>query len=112
MRSFATTVAAAVAALVLADAAAQAPAAYRVPAAAPAELKRAVESAARPAEQRARDADRKPAETLMLADVGAGDRVEQGGAVAHAAADDVIDRRTVHVLAILRSPRRASAPRF
>jgi predicted methyltransferase len=83
MRSFATTVAAAVAALVLADAAAQAPAGYRVPAAAPAELKRAVESAARPAEQRARDADRKPAETLMLAEIGAGDRVVELASFGH-----------------------------
>jgi predicted methyltransferase len=49
--------------------------AYNVPAAAPASLKRAVESPSRPAEQRARDADRKPAETLMLANVAEGQRI-------------------------------------
>jgi predicted methyltransferase len=67
MRSLPRTLtAAALALLVVVEAAAQAPAAYRVPAAAPTNIKRAVESTARPAEQRARDADRKAAETLML----------------------------------------------
>jgi predicted methyltransferase len=65
----------ALALLALGQAAAQAPAAYNVPAAAPANIKRAVESSARPAEQRARDADRKPAETLLLADIADGERV-------------------------------------
>ena len=69
--------------LVLAHAAAQAPAAYRVPAAAPANIKRAVESPARPAEQRARDADRKPAETLMLLDLAEGERVVELAAFGH-----------------------------
>ena len=67
----------------LGDAAAQAPAAYRVPAAAPASIKRAVESPARPADQRARDADRKPAETLMLAEVAEGERVVELAAFGH-----------------------------
>jgi predicted methyltransferase len=57
--------------------------AYRVPANAPANIKRAVESSARSAEQRARDADRKPAETLMLADIGEGDRVVELAAFGH-----------------------------
>jgi predicted methyltransferase len=69
--------------LVLAHAAAQAPAAYRVPAVAPANIKRAVESPARPAEQRARDADRKPAETLMLLDLAEGERVVELAAFGH-----------------------------
>ncbi len=70
-------------ALTLFDAAAQAPAAYNVPAAAPANIKRAVESPARPAEQRARDADRKPAETLMLLDLAEGERVVELAAFGH-----------------------------
>jgi predicted methyltransferase len=69
--------------LVVAHAAAQAPAAYQVPAAAPANIKRAVESTARPAEQRARDADRKPAETLLLLDLAEGERVVELGAFGH-----------------------------
>ena len=67
---------------VLAQAAAQAPA-YSVPANAPANIKRAVESQARPADQRARDADRKPAETLMLANVAEGQRVVELAAFGH-----------------------------
>ena len=70
MRSIGTTLAAAAALFVIAEVGAQAPAAYRVPANAPANIKRAVESPSRPADQRARDADRKPAETLMLAETG------------------------------------------
>jgi predicted methyltransferase len=66
-------IASALALLVAVEAAAQAP--YSSPAAAPASIKRAVESQARPAEQRARDADRKPAETLMLANIAEGQRV-------------------------------------
>ena len=73
----------AVALLTLFQAAAQTPAAYRVPAAAPANIKRAVESPARPAEQRARDADRKPAETLMLLDLAEGERVVELAAFGH-----------------------------
>ena len=84
MRSLRLTLtSAALALLVLGQAAAQAPAAYRVPAAAPANIKRAVESPARPAEQRARDADRKPAETLMLAEIAEGERVVELAAFGH-----------------------------
>ena len=83
MRSLRHFLAAAFAMLVISAAAAQAPAAYRVPAAAPANVKRAVESPARPAEHRARDADRKPAETLMLLDLAEGERVVELGAFGH-----------------------------
>ena len=83
MRSLRLTLTSAALALVaLGQAAAQAPA-YRVPAAAPANIKRAVESPARPAEQRARDADRKPAETLMLAEIAEGERVVELAAFGH-----------------------------
>jgi predicted methyltransferase len=83
MRSIRSTVTfAALALLALGQAAAQT-AAYRVPAAAPANIKRAVESPARPAEQRARDADRKPAETLMLAEIAEGERVVELAAFGH-----------------------------
>jgi predicted methyltransferase len=83
MRSLRSTLAlTALALLALGQAAAQAPA-YRVPAAAPANIKRAVESNARPAEQRARDADRKPAETLMLAEIAEGERVVELAAFGH-----------------------------
>ncbi|HVJ30917.1 MAG TPA: methyltransferase [Gammaproteobacteria bacterium] len=75
-------VASALALLVLVEAAAQAPA-YRVPASAPANIKRAVESPSRPADQRARDADRKPAETLMLANIAEGQRVVELAAFGH-----------------------------
>jgi predicted methyltransferase len=68
--------------LVLVQAAAQTPT-YGVPATAPANIKRAVESQARPADQRARDADRKPAETLMLANIGEGQRVVELAAFGH-----------------------------
>ncbi len=83
MRSIRSTLAAAAALFVLADVSAQAPAAYSVPAAAPANIKRAVEAPSRPAEQRARDADRKPAETLMLAEIGEGERVVELAAFGH-----------------------------
>jgi predicted methyltransferase len=84
MRSLRPTLAAAAAALLmLADVAAQAPAAYRVPAAAPANIKRAVESPGRTAEQRARDADRKPAETLMLAEIAEGERIVELASFGH-----------------------------
>ena len=73
----------AVALLTLFQSVAQTPTAYRVPAAAPANIKRAVESTARPAEQRARDADRKPAETLMLLDLAEGERVVELAAFGH-----------------------------
>ncbi len=82
MRSQRMTLAAA-ALLVLGQAAAQAPAAYRVPANAPANIKRAVESPSRPAEQRARDADRKPAETLLLAEIAEGERVVELASFGH-----------------------------
>jgi predicted methyltransferase len=76
--------AALVAVLALREAGAQAAAGgYRVPANAPANIKRAVESSARAAEQRARDADRKPAETLMLAEIGEGDRVVELASFGH-----------------------------
>lgn len=56
--------------------AAAAPAAtYQVPANAPAYIKHAVESPSRSAEQKARDANRKPAEVLMLSGVKPGDKV-------------------------------------
>src|SRR5262245_16650802 len=77
----ATVTSALLAAVMLGDAAAQAT--YRVPANAPANIKRAVESSARPAEQRARDADRKPAETLMLLGVAEGQRVVELAAFGH-----------------------------
>src|SRR5687768_12764620 len=83
MRSLRLTLTSATLALfVVGYAAAQTPA-YRVPAAAPANIKRAVESQARPAEQRARDADRKPAETLMLAEIAEGERVVELAAFGH-----------------------------
>jgi predicted methyltransferase len=77
-----TLTSAALALLVCGYAAAQA-AAYRVPPAAPANIKRAVESSARLAEQRARDADRKPAETLMLAEIAEGERIVELAAFGH-----------------------------
>jgi predicted methyltransferase len=83
MRSLRSTLAAAAALFVLGQAPAQTPAAYSVPAAAPANIKRAVEAPSRPAEQRARDADRKPAETLMLTQIGEGDRVIELAAFGH-----------------------------
>jgi predicted methyltransferase len=83
MRSFRSAAAAAAALLALGHVAAQAPAAYSVPANAPANIKRAVESPSRPAEQRARDADRKPAETLMLAEIAEGERVVELAAFGH-----------------------------
>jgi predicted methyltransferase len=83
MRSLRLTLtSAALALFVLGHAAAQT-SAYRVPANAPANIKRAVESQARPAEQRARDADRKPAETLMLAEIAEGERVVELAAFGH-----------------------------
>ena len=78
----ATVTSALLAAVILGDANAQT-AAYRVPANAPADIKRAVESTARSAEQRARDADRKPAETLLLAEIGEGKRVVELAAFGH-----------------------------
>lgn len=82
MRPLRTTFAAA-ALLVLGQAAAQTPAAYSAPTAAPANIKRAIEAPSRPAEQRARDADRKPAETLILAQIGEGDRVVELASFGH-----------------------------
>jgi predicted methyltransferase len=76
----ATVTSALLAAVMLGDAHAQA---YSAPANAPANIKRAVASSARPAEQRARDADRKPAETLMLLDVTEGERVVELAAFGH-----------------------------
>jgi predicted methyltransferase len=84
MRSLRLTLTSGVLALlVLGQAAAQTPSTYRVPATAPANIKRAVESPARPAEQRARDADRKPAETLLLAEIAEGEHVVELGAFGH-----------------------------
>jgi predicted methyltransferase len=83
MRSLRSTLAAAAVVLALADAGAQAPAAYSVPASAPANVKRAVESPSRPAEQRAADLNRKPAETLLLAEIGEGERVVELAAFGH-----------------------------
>jgi predicted methyltransferase len=48
---------------------------YNVPAGTAAYIKSAVESAARPADQKARDANRKPAEVLALSGVKPGDRI-------------------------------------
>jgi predicted methyltransferase len=48
---------------------------YVVPTGTPEHIKRAVESPERPAEQRARDVNRKPAETLVLTGIEPGDRV-------------------------------------
>jgi len=83
MRSLQLTLTSLLALFVLHEIAAQTPTAYRVAAAAPANIKRAVESQARPADQRARDADRKPAETLMLANVAEGQRVVELAAFGH-----------------------------
>ena len=83
MRSLRPTLAAALSLLLVAQAAAQAPDGYRVPASTPASIKRAVESTARSAEQRARDADRKPAETLMLAGIAEGERVIELASFGH-----------------------------
>jgi predicted methyltransferase len=74
---------AAVLTLALGQGAALAQDAYAVPPGAPAHIVRAVESNARSAEHRARDADRKPAETLMLAGIGEGDRVIELAAFGH-----------------------------
>ena len=49
--------------------------AYEIPADAPGYIRRAIESPERPAAQRARDANRKPAEVLMLSGIKPGDRV-------------------------------------
>lgn len=49
--------------------------AYVVPASAPEHIKRAIASPERPDEQRARDVNRKPAETLMLAGIAPGDHI-------------------------------------
>jgi predicted methyltransferase len=55
--------------------AAEKAAAYQVPASAPAYIRQAVESPKRSAEHKARDANRKPAEVLMLSGVKPGDTV-------------------------------------
>lgn len=84
MRSLAATIAATALALAFAPAShAQNAAAYRVPGNAPAHIKRAVESAARAPEQTARDAARKPAETLMLAAIPEGGRVVELASFGH-----------------------------
>jgi predicted methyltransferase len=57
-----------------ADRAADVPA-YEIPASAPGYIRRAIESPDRPAAQRARDANRRPAEVLMLSGIKPGDRV-------------------------------------
>lgn len=77
MRQF-TAVACALLLAVVVDARAQdatATPAYRVPTAAPANVRRAVESPARTAEQRARDYHRKPAEILLASGIEEGDRI-------------------------------------
>jgi predicted methyltransferase len=58
-------------------------AAYEIPAATPANIRRAVQSTARSAEQRARDAGRKPAEVLTLAEIAEGALVIELGAFGH-----------------------------
>jgi predicted methyltransferase len=57
--------------------------AYRMSADTPANIRRAVESPARSAEHRARDADRKPAEVLTLAGIEAGERVIELASFGH-----------------------------
>ncbi len=57
--------------------------AYRVPADAPPNIRRAVESPERSAEQRARDENRKPAEILALAGIEEGDRVIELASFGH-----------------------------
>ena len=64
-------------------AAAQTPAEYSVPANTPANIRSAVESAARTDEQRARDSLRMPAEILMLAGIEDGDHVVEFAALGH-----------------------------
>lgn len=49
--------------------------AYEMPRGTPSYIRRAIDSADRPAEQRARDANRKPAEVLMMSGIKPGDRV-------------------------------------
>lgn len=85
MRSLLVTIAAASLSLALLDAAHSQTAGggYRVPAGAPANIARAIGSAARSAEQTARDAARKPAETLMLAGIPDGGRVVELASFGH-----------------------------
>ena len=61
----------------------QASGAYMVPSDAPADIRRAVESRNRTEDQRARDAQRKPAEVMMLAGIGEGDRVIEFASFGH-----------------------------
>ena len=76
LAALACTALCAAAAPVLADgASAPAPAPYVVPKGVPGYIKAAVTDPARPAEQRARDADRKPAELLALSHIKPGDTV-------------------------------------
>lgn len=58
-------------------------ASYMVPTGTPANIKRAVESTARTDEQRARDAERKPAEVLTLAGISDGDEVIEFASFGH-----------------------------
>ena len=58
-------------------------ASYRIPSNTPANIRRAVESSTRADEQRARDADRKPAEVLTLAGIKNGDRVVEFASFGH-----------------------------
>lgn len=57
--------------------------AYMIPAGTPANIRRAVESSARSAQDRARDAGRKPAEIMTLAGIGEGDHVIELAAFGH-----------------------------
>ena len=57
--------------------------AYMAPAGTPANIRRAVESSARSAEQTTRDAGRKPAEVLTMAGIDDGDEVIEFGAFGH-----------------------------
>ncbi len=61
----------------------QASGAYMVPSDAPANIRRAVESRSRTDDQRARDAQRKPGEVMMLAGIGDGDRVIEFASFGH-----------------------------
>jgi predicted methyltransferase len=62
---------------------AQAQSDYSIPSGAPDHIRAAVEASARTDEQRARDAGRKPAHTLTLAEIAPGDRVLELGAFGH-----------------------------
>lgn len=83
MRLVTSFAAVAVCALGLSEAGAQDSGAYMIPADTPANIRAAVESAARTDAQRARDAGRKPAEVMTLAGIGEGDHIVELAAFGH-----------------------------